>query len=54
MKGITFLLILAALAYGGYWMYNNHYFDGFNSALENTVERTSDFATDKAVNETNY
>ncbi len=54
MKGITILILLAALAYGGYWLYENHYFDGFNEALDNTIERTSDFATDKAVKEANF
>ena len=54
MKGIVYLLILAALAYGGLWLYNNNYFSGFGEALDNTVQRTSDFATDKSVKEANF
>ncbi len=54
MKGFIFLLILAALAYGGMWLYDNNYFASVESALDNTVDRTSDFATDKAVKEANF
>lgn len=54
MKVITYLLLLAALIYGGMWLYNNGYFTGFGTAFDNTVQRTSDFATDKAVKEANY
>lgn len=54
MKGIVYLLVLAALVYGGMWLYNNNYFAGFGDAVNNTVQRTSDFATDKAVQEANY
>lgn len=54
MKGIVYLLIFVALVYGGMWLYNNNYFSGFGEALDNTVQRTSDFATDKAVKESNF
>lgn len=54
MKGLVILAVLAGLAYGGMWLYENHYFDSFLGAVDNTVQRTSDFATDKAVNEANY
>ena len=48
------IIVLAALAYGGKWLYDNHYFDSFQESFNNTVERTSDFATDKAVKEANF
>ncbi len=54
MKGIFILLILAALAYGGKWLYDNGYVEGFTNSVNNTVQRTSDFATDKAVKEANF
>ncbi len=54
MKGIMILVILAALAYGGKWLYDNHYFDSVMTSFNNTVQRTSDFATDKAVKEANF
>lgn len=54
MKGLMILIVLAGLAYGGKWMYDNHYFDSFLGSVNNTVQRTGDFATDKAVKEANY
>lgn len=54
MKFVNLLVILAALGYGCFYLYQNHYFDSFLSSVDNTVERTSDFATDKAVKEANY
>ena len=50
MKFITLLLILAAIAYGVKYAYDN----GMLESVNNTVERTGDFATDKAVKSTNY
>ena len=54
MKIVVVLAILAGLAYGGKYLYDNHYFDSFLNSVENTTERTVDFATDKAVKEANY
>lgn len=54
MKGFMILVILAALAYGGKWLYDNHHFDSVIDSFNNTVRRTSDFATDKAVKEANF
>lgn len=53
MKIVVVLAILAGLAYGGKYLYDNHYFDEFLSSVSRTTERTADFATDKAVRETN-
>lgn len=50
MKFITLLLILAAIAYGVKYAYDN----GMLESVNNTVERTGDFATDKAVKSTTY
>lgn len=49
MKALVILIILAGLGYGGMWLYENHYLDSFLSSVNNTTQRTSDFATDKAV-----
>ena len=54
MKKLLWLLILAGLAYGGYYLYESGYFDSFLQSFDNTVTRTADFATDKAVKEANY
>lgn len=54
MKGLVYLLILAGLFFGGKWLYDNGYMDSFLQSVDNTVERTSDFVTDKAVKEANY
>ncbi len=54
MKFVSLLVILAALGYGCFYLYQNHYFDSFLSSVDSTIERTSDFATDKAVKEANY
>lgn len=54
MKMTAWLVILIGLALGGKWLYDNGYFDSFSESLNNTVRRTSDFATDKAVKEANY
>lgn len=48
------LLILGALAYGIYYLYGQGYFDSFTNSVDETVERTSDFITDKAVNEADF
>ncbi len=54
MKTFFILLILVGLGYGGKYLYDNGYFDSFLSSVERTTERTSDFATDKAVKEANF
>lgn len=54
MKMIAWIVVLAGLAYGGKYLYDNGYFDSFLESFGNTVERTSDFATDKAVKEANF
>lgn len=49
MKVIFFILALLAIVYGV-----NVYYDGaLLDSLNRTVEKTSDFATDKAVKDTN-
>ena len=50
MKTLTWLVVLGALVYGGMWLYNH----GLGEALDNTVSRTADFATDKNVKEANF
>lgn len=54
MKLVVTLVILAGLAYGGKYLYDQGYFDSFLQSVESTTERTVDFATDKAVKEANY
>ena len=54
MKGLMILVVLGGLAYGGKWLYDNHYFDSFLDSFGKTLERTGDFATDKAVKNTNF
>lgn len=54
MKFLLTLIILASLAYGGKYLYDNGYFDNFKQSFTNTVERTTDFATDKAVKEADF
>ena len=51
---LIWVVILAGLNYGGKYLYDNGYMDDFLQSVDNTVERTSDFATDKAVKEANY
>ncbi|MBQ9235325.1 MAG: hypothetical protein IJ184_02535 [Alphaproteobacteria bacterium] len=63
MKAVIWLVILAGIAWGGKWLYDNGYVDearrkfdksSFSESLNNTVQRTADFATDKAVKEADY
>lgn len=54
MKSFLILLVLVGLGYGGKYLYDNGYFDSFLTSVERTSERTVNFATDKAVKETNY
>lgn len=54
MKVFILIVILAGLAFGGKYLYDNGYLDSFMQSFNNTVQRTSDFATDKAVKEANY
>lgn len=63
MKLLVWLLILAGLFFGGKWLYDNGYVDemvqkyensSFNESMNNTISRTSDFVTDKAVKEANF
>ena len=51
MKALMYLVILDALGYGVFYLYENHYFDSFLESFSNTTERTADFVTDKAVKE---
>ncbi len=54
MKGLVILVLLCGLAYGGKWLYDNHYLDSILESVNNTASRTADFATDKAVKDTNF
>lgn len=45
MKSVFYLIVLAALAYGGKYYYDTYLAESVN----NTISRTADFATDKAV-----
>lgn len=54
MKFVVWVLILAGLALGGKYLYDNGYMDSFLTSFNNAVERTSNFATDKAVKEANF
>ena len=63
MRLLIWIIILAGIVYGGKWLYDNGYVDeyiqkfkssSFSESFGNTVKRTSDFVTDKAVKETNY
>lgn len=54
MKLITWIIILVALVYGGNYLYQQGYFNSFLNSVDNTVQRTSDFVTDKAVNEADF
>ncbi len=45
MKVIFYLIVLAALDYGE----KNYYENYLSTSVNNTISRTSDFATDKAV-----
>ena len=54
MKLILWALVIAGLAYGGKYLYDNGYFDDLSQSVNNTVQRTADFATDKAVKEANF
>lgn len=51
MRLVTWLVVLAAIAYGINYLYEDGYFDSFLDSFDNTVSRTSDFVTDKAVKE---
>ena len=63
MKFIVWLAVLAGLVWGGKWLYDNGYVDEYlqkfkNSSLSesinNTTQRTKDFATDKAIKEADF
>lgn len=63
MKPIIWLIISAAAIYGGKWLYDNGYVDeaiqkfkssSLSESIQNTTQRTKDFATDKAVKEANF
>ncbi len=63
MKYIIWLVILIGAVWGGKWLYDNGYFakwqeqfnnSSFKQSMENTVQRTADFATDKAVKEADF
>ncbi|MBR1777226.1 MAG: hypothetical protein IJ752_01395 [Alphaproteobacteria bacterium] len=52
MKAFVVLVIL--LGGAGYWLYSNGFFDSFLESFDNTVQRTSDFATDRKVKEAKF
>ena len=52
MKTLVVLLLL--LGGAGYWLYNNGYLDSFLDSFGSTVQRTSDFATDKKIKEAKF
>ena len=54
MKTLVYLVILAGLAYGGKYLYDQGYFDSFMESFSRTTERTENFVTDKAVKEANF
>lgn len=54
MKLVTLLIILGGLAYGINYLYEMGYFDSFLQSFDNTVSRTSDFVTDRAVKEADF
>lgn len=63
MKFLLLLAILAGIFFGGKWLYENGYISAaqqkianssFSESLNNTVQRTKDFATDKAIKEADY
>ena len=51
MRLFMWLVVLAGIVYGINYLYEDGYFDSFLSSFDNTVSRTSDFVTDKAVKE---
>lgn len=51
---IKWLIALAGIAYGVYYLYGQGYFNSFVNSVDETVERTSDFITDKAVKEADF
>lgn len=52
MKGL--IVLLALLGGAGYWLYTNGYFDSFKDSFNSTVQRTSDFATDRKIKEAKF
>lgn len=54
MRLLTWLIVLGGIAYGLNYLYETGYFDSFLHSFNNTVERTSDFVTDKAVKEADF
>lgn len=51
MRLLTMLVILGGLAYGGYYLYQEGYFDSFLNSVDETTTRTVNFATDKALDD---
>lgn len=51
MKVLKYLVILGALGYGIFYLYQTHHFDSFFEGVNNTTARTTDYVTDKAINE---
>lgn len=45
MKSIVYLIVLAGIAYGGYYIYENY----MSGSIGRTIDRTADFATDANV-----
>lgn len=54
MRVLTWIVILGCIAYGVNYLYEYGYFDSFLNSYDNTVSRTSDFVTDRAVKEANF
>lgn len=63
MKLVAWLIVLSGVLYGGKWLYDNGYLNEYmqkfkesslSESINNTTQRTKDFATDKAVKETNF
>lgn len=53
MKFLLGLLVILAIAYW-YGLFDGVNFDSVKESLNNTIERTSDFVTDKAVKEADF
>lgn len=63
MKLIIWIAVIAGIFFGGKWLYENGYINtakqkfensSLSESLNNTVQRTKDFATDKAVREADF
>lgn len=50
----AFVVLIVLLGGAGYFLYNNGFFDSFLESFNSTVQRTSDFATDRKIKETKF